>query len=95
NKKLKTGASTSKATNPFDSDRFSGPAQFERYQVLQKRKIWPEKQFNITPNGKFRSFIAAIDDRKWDKLINPPHCINVELVREFYANAIPVDEDEP
>ncbi|MCI23701.1 hypothetical protein A2U01_0044883, partial [Trifolium medium] len=94
-KKLKTGASTSKATSPYDVDRFSGLAHYERYQALQKRKIWPEKQFNITPDGKFMSFISTIDDRNWARLINPPPSINVDLVREFYANAMPVDEDEP
>ncbi|MCI40008.1 hypothetical protein A2U01_0061240, partial [Trifolium medium] len=34
-----------------------------------------------------------IDNRGWGKLINPPELINYEVVREFYANAIPVGED--
>ncbi|MCI43818.1 hypothetical protein A2U01_0065056, partial [Trifolium medium] len=59
NKKLKTGASTSKTTSPFDSDRFSSPAQFERYQVLQKRKIWPEKQFNIYPGWEVQKLYSS------------------------------------
>ncbi|MCI29801.1 hypothetical protein A2U01_0051010, partial [Trifolium medium] len=61
----------------------------------QKRKIWPEKQFNLTPDGQFRNFILAMDDRNWARLINPPPSFNVDLVREFYANAMPIDEDEP
>ncbi|MCI54834.1 hypothetical protein A2U01_0076084, partial [Trifolium medium] len=79
-KKLKTGASTSRAAQPFDSDRFSCPVQFERYKALQRRKIWAGKLFSITPDGKYNSFIEAIDDRSWGTLINPPHSINVELV---------------
>ncbi|MCI36620.1 hypothetical protein A2U01_0057843, partial [Trifolium medium] len=94
-KKLKTGASTSQATSPYDAERFSSLTQFERYQGLQKRKIWSEKQFNLTPDGQFRHFISSMDDRNWGRLINPPSSINVDLVREFYANVMPIDEDEP
>ncbi|MCI43952.1 hypothetical protein A2U01_0065191, partial [Trifolium medium] len=57
-------------------------------------KIWPEKQFNLTPDGQFRHFVSAMDNRNWGRLLNPPPSIHVDLVREFYANVMPI-EDEP
>ncbi|MCI24195.1 hypothetical protein A2U01_0045378, partial [Trifolium medium] len=93
-KKAKTGAGTSRVTSPFDAERFSNLEQFERFQELQKRKIWPEKQFDLTPDGQFRQFLVAMDNRNWGKLLNPPSAINVDLVREFYANSMPI-HDEP
>jgi hypothetical protein len=46
-KKQKTNASSSTpAQVPANiQDRFSGPAQYERFQELQARKFWPEKEF--------------------------------------------------
>lgn len=32
-----------------------------------------------------------IEKRKWQKLCTPPTNLNYEIVREFYANAIPVE----
>ncbi|MCI18183.1 hypothetical protein A2U01_0039336, partial [Trifolium medium] len=92
-KKRKTDASSSRAPQPFDDTRFLGPDQYERYRNLEKRKIWAEKHFEINPEGVYRRFVNIIDNRGWGKLINPPELINYEVVREFYANAIPVGED--
>ncbi|MCI32151.1 hypothetical protein A2U01_0053363, partial [Trifolium medium] len=94
-KKQKTAASSSRAAPPFDAERFLGPVQLERYQALQNRKLWPEKKFDIIPDGEYRSFVEAIDYHKWGKLLDPPHPINDDFVREFYTNATQLDPTEP
>jgi hypothetical protein len=48
--------------------------------------------FNIDPEGSFKKFAEIVDNRGWDKLINPPKKFNPSLVREFYANAYPADD---
>ncbi|GAU52033.1 hypothetical protein TSUD_418690, partial [Trifolium subterraneum] len=104
-KKAKTDAGSSKATTSrstrskstavFDAARFIGADQFERFKALQKRKIWAEKVFDILPTGMYRDFVEVVQERGWDKLLNPHETINEDLVREFYANAVPTDEDAP
>ncbi|KAK2442292.1 hypothetical protein QL285_013500 [Trifolium repens] len=93
-KKQKKVVGSSQRSQQFDDTKFKGPVQFERYQVLEKRKIWSERQFNIDPEGKFEKFAEIVDKYGWDKLINPPNKYNPSIVREFYANAYPAD-DEP
>jgi hypothetical protein len=93
-KKQKKVVGSSQGSQQFDDTKFKGPVQFERYQVLEKRKIWSERQFNIDPEGKFEKFAEIVDKYGWDKLINPPNKYNPSIVREFYANAYPAD-DEP
>ncbi|GAU47101.1 hypothetical protein TSUD_403330 [Trifolium subterraneum] len=96
-KKQKTGASSSTPAKvpPNVQDRFSGPAQFERFQELQVRKIWQEKEFSIRADGKHRGFGKAIENLGWGKLMDPERYANPELVREFYANAFPKDLSQP
>ncbi|CAJ2652977.1 unnamed protein product [Trifolium pratense] len=91
-KKQKTGASSSHTA--FDPSRFLGPEQFERYQILEKKKIWNERKFEIFEHGSYEKFATIINDRRWGRLIDPPKYFNTTFVREFYANAYP-SEGEP
>ncbi|GAU26556.1 hypothetical protein TSUD_266700 [Trifolium subterraneum] len=72
-KKQKTGVSSSvPAQVPANvQDRFSGPAQYERFQELQARNIWPEKEFSIIADGKHGNFVEAIETLGWGKLMDP------------------------
>ncbi|KAI5395028.1 hypothetical protein KIW84_061583 [Lathyrus oleraceus] len=95
--KKRKGAATTSRTVPiqFDTDKFVGAKQAARYIALEKRKILPEKRFLINPQGTYRSFAGLIDTKKWDnRLINPLEHYDIATVREFYANALP-DDDEP
>ena len=94
--KKRKGAATTSRTVPiqFDHDKFVGPKQAARYIALEKRNILPEKRFLINPQGTYRSFAGLIDTKKWDRLINPLEHYDIATVREFYANALP-DDDEP
>ncbi|GAU41288.1 hypothetical protein TSUD_349280 [Trifolium subterraneum] len=96
-KKQKTGASSSASAQvPVHAqDRFSGPAQYARFQELQARKIWPEMEFSIIADGKHVSFVQAIEALGWTKLMDPERYVHPELVREFYANALPTDRSQP
>ncbi|MCH98537.1 hypothetical protein A2U01_0019542, partial [Trifolium medium] len=67
--------------------------QYDRFRELEKRKIWAEKKFDINEEGKYKSFVEAIKDRTRGKLINPVKTINYDVVREFYANVVPVGEE--
>ncbi|KAI5427802.1 hypothetical protein KIW84_033000 [Lathyrus oleraceus] len=92
--KKRKGATTSRTVPiQFDQDKFVGPKQAARYISLEKRKILPEKHFLINPQGTNRNFAGLIDAKKWDRLINPLEHYDIATVREFYANALPDDDD--
>ncbi|CAL5189369.1 unnamed protein product [Lathyrus oleraceus] len=93
-KKRKGGNTSRPVTIQFDTDKFVGPKQAARYVALEKRKILPEKRFIINPKGTNRTFAGLIDTKKWDRLISPLEHYDIATVREFYANALP-DDDEP
>jgi hypothetical protein len=94
-KKRKAGSSSTTRRTVFDPHRFRGPKQFERFQELENRTICPERIFEISDVGNFSRFAEIIDNRHWGKLTNPTKKINFDLVREFYANAIPLDNEDP
>ena len=79
------------APRPFDEHRFFSVAHQDRYQELCSRKIWHDKQFQISAEGKYRVLAAIIQKRKWEQLVAPHPQINTEIVREFYANAMPLE----
>ncbi|GAU47732.1 hypothetical protein TSUD_386910 [Trifolium subterraneum] len=95
-KKQKTGASSSAPAQvpAHAQNRFSGPAQYARFQELQARKIWPKKEFSIVVDGKHGSSVEAIEALGWTKLMDPERYVHPELVREFYANALPTDRSQ-
>ncbi|WJX18778.1 hypothetical protein P8452_08544 [Trifolium repens] len=82
-KKQKAVTSSSQGSQEIDGYKFKGPVQFERYQVLETRKIWSERVFNIDPEGSFKKFAEIVDNRGWDKLINPPKKFNPSIVTDF------------
>ncbi|CAI8589655.1 unnamed protein product [Vicia faba] len=89
-KKQKTsGAGTSREEQTFDQTRFIGPEQEERYTKLVGRSIWYERIFDINLEGTYKSLPGIWTSQKWDKLLNPHHKINTEVLQEFYANAFP------
>jgi hypothetical protein len=92
-KRQKIGASTSGTQRGYDATRFLGRDQQARFHDLEKRKIWAEKKFLIGHNGEYRHIAGIIDHRRWDTLLNPPATINYDVVREFYANAMPRDHE--
>ena len=48
-----------------------------------------ESVFNLDPEGPFRDIAQLFLNKGWTILLNPITNLNAELVREFYANALP------
>ncbi|KAK2387356.1 hypothetical protein QL285_061150 [Trifolium repens] len=88
------GQSSSSRVN-FDPHRFLGSLQYERFKELETRTIWAENVFNIEGTGTFARFKEIIEERNWGVLACPIEDINFDLVREFYANAVPLDDQDP
>jgi hypothetical protein len=82
------------AQRPYDEHMFFSADHQDRYQKLCSRKIWHDKQFQISAEGKYRVLAAIIQKGKWEKLVAPHPQINTEIVREFYAKAHPVEGEE-
>jgi len=51
--------------------------------------LWYERAFPISPEGPYKEIYDLFAKQEWLKLLTPPGSVNVEIVREFYANAMP------
>ncbi|GAU51860.1 hypothetical protein TSUD_416440 [Trifolium subterraneum] len=91
-KKRKTSGSA-RGSRSYDALRFLGPDQQARFAELQGRTVWPERRFFLNPQGANRAVQDILVSRKWNKLLEPPLKLNYEVVREFYANAIPIGQE--
>jgi len=73
----------------FEREQFRSRYHQDRYVALLKQAMWPERVFSINPEGPFREIGQLLIDQGWSRLLNPVTNLNAELVREFYANALP------
>jgi len=73
----------------FERDRFQSRYHQDRYVALLKQAMWPDRVFSINPESPFREIGQLFIDQGWSRLLNPITDLNAELVREFYANALP------
>ncbi|KAL5095778.1 hypothetical protein RYX36_000105 [Vicia faba] len=76
----------------FDNTRFTGPFHQARFYSLAEQQVWPEKIFTLNPQEDYRYFVDDIEKRKWGVLLTPLTEMNFDIVREFYANAIPIED---
>ncbi|KAL5075847.1 hypothetical protein RYX36_014831 [Vicia faba] len=76
----------------FDNTRFIRPLQQARFYRLAKRQICPEKFFTLNPQGNYRYFVDDMEKRKWGILLTPPIELNFDIIREFYANVMPIED---
>jgi len=74
--------------NP-DRTRFTSNKHYDRFLKLTKG-TWHDKVFRVDPSGPYDYLLQMFTDRKWDKLLSPPTLIDPNIVKEFYANAMPV-----
>jgi len=75
----------------FDRSRFSSGKHFQRFTQFGKG-TWHEKVFDIRPTGQYAYILEMITTRGWSKLLTPETRINPDIVKEFYANAMPLCE---
>jgi len=54
-----------------------------------ERNTWAEKVFNIKPDGPYAEFLQFFLHQGWGRLLQPETNIHADLLREFYANALP------
>jgi hypothetical protein len=73
----------------YDQERFRTRYHQNRYNTLLKQSLWTERVVQIKPEGPYGHFHKLFLDQGWARLLNPITKINEELVREFYANALP------
>ncbi|KAK2366082.1 hypothetical protein QL285_079505 [Trifolium repens] len=92
--KQSTGQGSSSRAN-IDPLRFLGHLQYARFKDLETRTIWGENVFRIEGIGAFTRFKEIIEERNWGVLACPIEDINFDLVKEFYANDIPLDDEDP
>ncbi|KAL5057602.1 hypothetical protein RYX36_029206 [Vicia faba] len=68
----------------FDNTRFIKP--------LHQARFWSENIFTLNPQGAYRYFVEDMEKRKWGVLLTPPNELNFDIVQEFYANAMPIED---
>jgi hypothetical protein len=59
---------------------------------LIKRTIQPERFISFSPGGTYRKLVSNFERRKWNKFCEPEPEINYDIVCEFYANALHLEE---
>ncbi|XP_058751981.1 uncharacterized protein LOC131625103 [Vicia villosa] len=91
----KRGSTKSTSTGPRGahpreplSKRFLGTAQKERFAQLTSRTILPEKLIVPKDDSEYNTLWSYFEHRNWDRVFEPYTEINMDIVREFYANAI-------
>jgi len=75
----------------FDRTRFSSGKHFQRFTQFGKG-TWHEKVFDIRPIGQYAHILEMITSQGWSKLLTPETRINPDIVKEFYANVMPLCE---
>ncbi|KAL5073150.1 hypothetical protein RYX36_012134 [Vicia faba] len=76
----------------FDNTRFIGTCQQARFYSLAERQIWLENIFTLNPQGDYRYFVDDMERRKWGVLLTPMTELNFDIIQEFYANAISIED---
>jgi len=94
-KNIKASASHASQERPYDHLKFKPAYHQDRYMELVKEGFWSEKVFNISPLGHYKEIARLFAKQKWQTLLQPPTMINSELLREFYANALPNNPTDP
>lgn len=81
-------ASSSSTPPPYDPSRFPTRGQYERFLKMDKYKVWPEKVFDIHPDGHHHDLLQMFRNRRWTTLLSPYTKINIGLLKEFYSNVV-------
>jgi len=80
---------------PYDNLKFKSAFHQARYMELVEEMLWYEQVFNLSPEGAYNHIYQLFAKQEWGRLLQPPKKVNVELVREFYTNALPTLSTNP
>jgi hypothetical protein len=72
----------------FERERFKSRYHQDRYIKLLQQSMWTERVFNLDPEGPLKDIAKLLLEQGLERLCNPITSLNVELVREFYTNAL-------
>ncbi|KAL5069226.1 hypothetical protein RYX36_020113 [Vicia faba] len=76
----------------FDSTHFIGPLKQAQLYSLVERQVWPEKIFTLNSQGDYRYFVDDMEKRKWGVLLTLLTELNFDIIRDFYANAMSIED---
>lgn len=89
---LQMSKRTKTSRPPRSVRRFTSDEHEERFQKLIKMTIQPERFIRLSPGGTYRKLVSNFERRKWNKICELEPEINYDIVREFYANALQLEE---
>jgi len=75
----------------WDRRKFLTRSKFERFLEIQPRKLLPKRQIQLAPD-EYTEFLNELNGRQWQFLTFSSRRINPDIVKEFYANAYPVQQ---
>jgi len=84
-----------KLPHPKEHLVFKSAFHQARYLELVEDNLWYERVFNLSPEGPYKHIYEIFSKQEWGILLQPPRKVNFELVREFYANALPTNATDP
>nr|KYP53548.1 hypothetical protein KK1_024441 [Cajanus cajan] len=64
------------------------------FSSMERRKLLMERKVSLKPE-EASDFVAEYTRRRWERLGSYPEPANIAIVREFYANAVTIDDDAP
>ncbi|KAL5078649.1 hypothetical protein RYX36_007070 [Vicia faba] len=76
---------------PFVQAKFRGPEQQVRYHKLEERNVWSEQFVRIDARGSYKDYWIRLENYKCEVLCKPYSKLHLEIVREFYVNALPME----
>ncbi|GAU39930.1 hypothetical protein TSUD_275300 [Trifolium subterraneum] len=82
------------ATKEFQKSRAVARARQQRANSGFGRQGSPLARNLLFSGRQCSPALVGRPEQGWGKLVNPPSGLNCDLVREFYANAIPAEEDQ-
>nr|KYP33062.1 hypothetical protein KK1_046125 [Cajanus cajan] len=77
----------------LDRNRFMTKTKQQRYTELEPRQIVAERRVELEA-GEYMDFQRELTRRKWNKLATPEKKYNEEIIKEFYANAYPLQRTD-
>ncbi|KOM43566.1 hypothetical protein LR48_Vigan05g117100 [Vigna angularis] len=85
-KRMKTLGNKRKDPERFYSNNFLSDKNERHFVIVQDRRLLMERKVGCIPSLA-PQFVEEVERREWEKLAAYPKLANIEVVKEFYANA--------
>nr|KYP50043.1 hypothetical protein KK1_028198 [Cajanus cajan] len=77
----------------LDRQRFLTKSKQQRFAELEPRQKIAERRVELNA-GEYMEFQGELIRRKWNKLATPENKYNEDIIKEFYANAFPLQKHD-